>query len=82
MQPVFHPFLIGAEIGDRRFDLDDQNFPIAAERDQIGAAPTGGGAGKRLTLIVRIPGSGTTDENRASILRISRHPTFRRTILS
>jgi hypothetical protein len=35
-----------------------------------------------LTLIVRIPGSGTTDENRASILRISRHPTFRRTILS
>ena len=38
VQPVFHPFLIGAEIGHRRFDLDDQNLAVAAERDQIGAA--------------------------------------------
>src|SRR5215831_11613758 len=44
--------------------------------------PSTGGAGKRLTLIVRIPGSGKADENRASILRISRTPTLRRTILS
>jgi hypothetical protein len=38
MQPVVDPFLVGAEIGDRRFDLDDEDFSAAAEGDEIGAA--------------------------------------------
>ncbi len=50
MQPVFHPFLIGAEIGDRRFDLDNENLAVAARRDQIGAA-AGHDLDSRLPLI-------------------------------
>ena len=37
MQPVIHPFLVGAQIGDRRFDFHDDDFAVAAERHQIGA---------------------------------------------
>ena len=37
MQPVVGPFLVGAEIGDRGFDFDDDDLAVAAERDQIGA---------------------------------------------
>ena len=37
MQAVVRPFLVGAKIGDRRFDLHDQNFAAAAERDKVGA---------------------------------------------
>ena len=37
MQPVVHPFLVGAEIRDRRLDLDDPDFAVGAERHEIGA---------------------------------------------
>jgi hypothetical protein len=37
MQFVVHPLLVGAEIGHRRLDLDNQDFAVAAERDEIGA---------------------------------------------
>ena len=37
VQPVFHPLLIGAEIGDRRLDLNNDDFAVAAKRHQIGA---------------------------------------------
>ena len=37
MQPVVDPFLVGAKIGDRRLDLDDPDFAVAAERHQVGA---------------------------------------------
>ena len=37
VQPVVHPFLVGAEIGDRGLDLDDPDFAVAAERHEIGA---------------------------------------------
>ena len=37
--PIIHPFLIGAEVGDRRFYLYDDDFAVTAERDQVGPAP-------------------------------------------
>ena len=37
MQPVLHPFLVGAKIGHRGFYFDNDDFTVAAERDQIGA---------------------------------------------
>jgi hypothetical protein len=37
MQPVIDPPLVGAQIRDRRFDLDDPNLAVGAERHQIGA---------------------------------------------
>ena len=43
MQPVVLPFLIGAEIGDRGFDLDDPDFAGGIEGHQIGAAAGGSG---------------------------------------
>ena len=46
MQPVVDPFLVGAEIGDRRFDFDDEDFSAAAKGDEIGAAA---GSGSSLT---------------------------------
>jgi hypothetical protein len=39
--PVFRPFAIGAEIGDRGFDLDDRDLAAAAERDDVGAPAAG-----------------------------------------
>ena len=41
VQPIVDPFLVGAEIGDRRFDLDDPDLAAGAERHQVGA-PAGG----------------------------------------
>ena len=38
MGAVVLPFLVGAEIGDRGFDLDDPDFAAGIERHQIGAA--------------------------------------------
>ena len=38
MRAIVRPFLIGAEIGDRGFDLDDPDLAARVERDQIGAA--------------------------------------------
>ena len=38
MGPVILPFLVGAKIGDRGFDLDDPDFAAGIERHQIGAA--------------------------------------------
>ena len=37
VQPVVGPFLIGAEIGHRRFDFDNDDLAVAAERHQVGA---------------------------------------------
>ena len=37
MQPILHPFLVGTKIGHRGFDFDDDDFTVAAERNQIGA---------------------------------------------
>ena len=37
VQPIVHPFLVGAKIRDRRLDLDDPDFAGGAERRQIGA---------------------------------------------
>ena len=39
VQAIIRPFPVGAEILDRRLDLDDPDFAVAAERDQIGAPP-------------------------------------------
>ena len=39
MPPIIHPFLIGAEVGNRRFYLHDDDFTVTAERDQVGPAP-------------------------------------------
>ena len=36
--PIIHPFLIGAEVGNRRFYLHDDDFTVTAERDQVGPA--------------------------------------------
>ena len=38
MGAVVLPFLVGAEIGDRGFDLDDPDRAAGIERHQIGAA--------------------------------------------
>ena len=37
MRAVFMPFLIGAQILDRRFDLDNPDLATVVQRDQIGA---------------------------------------------
>ena len=39
VQAVVGPLLVGTEIRDGGLDLDDPDFPVAAERHQIGAAP-------------------------------------------
>ncbi|MGY4347048.1 hypothetical protein ACVWXM_003515 [Bradyrhizobium sp. GM7.3] len=39
MRPVFVPFLIGAQILHRRFDLDDPDLAAFVQRDEIGASP-------------------------------------------
>jgi hypothetical protein len=33
---IVRPFLVGAEILDRRLDLDDPDLAVPAERDQVG----------------------------------------------
>jgi hypothetical protein len=38
MPPVIHPFLIGPEIGHRGFYLDNDDFTVAAKRDEVGAS--------------------------------------------
>jgi len=38
VQPVVRPFLVGAKIGDRGFYFNNNDFAVAAERDEIGAA--------------------------------------------
>ena len=38
---VVRPFAVGAEIGYRTFDLDDHQFAVAAERQDVGAPPVG-----------------------------------------
>ncbi len=38
MRGVVAPFAVGAKVGDRGFDLDDQQRAVAAERDDVGAA--------------------------------------------
>src|SRR5215467_1760166 len=38
MHPVVAPFLIGAKILDRGFDLHDPDFAVAAERHNVGPA--------------------------------------------
>jgi hypothetical protein len=40
MQPIIDPFPIGAEIRHRRLDLDNPDFSVGAECDQVGT-PTG-----------------------------------------
>ena len=37
MAAIVDPFLVGAEIGHRGFYLDNDDFAVAPERDQIGA---------------------------------------------
>ena len=37
MGGVVAPFAVGAEVGDRGFDLDDQQRALAVERDDVGA---------------------------------------------
>ena len=37
MEPVIHPFLVGAEILDRGLDLDDGDHPVAGERHKVSA---------------------------------------------
>ena len=39
MGGVVAPFAVGAEIGEAGLDLDDQQAPVAAERDDVGAPP-------------------------------------------
>ncbi len=39
MRSVFRPFLVGAQILDRRFDLDDPDIAALVQRHQIGAPP-------------------------------------------
>src|SRR5262245_25330922 len=41
MQPVVGPFLVDAEILDRRLDLDDPELAVVAQRHQVGAAAGG-----------------------------------------
>jgi two-component system, response regulator RegA len=38
MRAIFHPFVVGAEIGDRGLDLHDPDFTRRVERDEIGSA--------------------------------------------
>jgi len=38
---ILDPFTIGAEIGDRGFDLDDDEIAATAEGENIGASPIG-----------------------------------------
>jgi hypothetical protein len=38
VRAIILPFLVGAEIGDRGFDLDDPQFAARSEAHQIGAA--------------------------------------------
>ena len=37
MGAIIHPLLVGAKIRNRGLDLDDPDFTLAVERDQIGA---------------------------------------------
>jgi hypothetical protein len=39
--PVTAPFMVGAEVGDRGFDLDNDQIACPAEREDIGAAAVG-----------------------------------------
>ena len=41
MGAIIRPFLIGAEISQRGFYLDDENGAVARQRNDIGAPPTG-----------------------------------------
>ena len=66
MLPVIFPFLVRSKVGQRRLDFDDQNLPVAAKRNQIGAA-----AGRQRQLAhhaiaecVEIAGSAARDGER------------------
>src|SRR5215813_14917578 len=37
MQPIIHPLLVSAKVGDRRLDLHDPHVAVSSERHQIGA---------------------------------------------
>lgn len=39
MAPIVAPFLVGAKIGDRRFDFDDVDRAIFSEGHDIGPSP-------------------------------------------
>src|SRR4029079_12405196 len=41
--PIAGPFAVGAEIGNRTLDLDDDEIARLAERQDVGAAPVGQG---------------------------------------
>src|SRR6516225_4577865 len=37
LSAIIHPFLVGAKIGHRGFYFDNDDFTVAAKRDQVGA---------------------------------------------
>ena len=41
MGGVVAPFVVGAKVGDRRLDLDDQQRAVAVDADDVGAPPVG-----------------------------------------
>ena len=41
MRGIVAPFVVGAKIGDRRLDLDDQQRAVAVDADDVGAPPAG-----------------------------------------